>query len=59
MNTYIVAWSTFPYDSKGTHTDTFHAFNTPEEAGEKYQQVAALPLTYSASISLVLESTDY
>jgi hypothetical protein len=72
MTTYLVAWTTSP-DGRMSHTgegdghhsgdslsgDHYHAFETLTEARRHFNTLKGRPTTVLASITTVIESTDY
>lgn len=54
MKTYIVVYTV------GADFDRWEAFRDDEEGAKKrYEEVLDMPDLYSASLTVVLESTDY
>jgi hypothetical protein len=61
MNTYLVVWtrSSNGRISDNDTSDHYSAFDTIEQARIFYSSIVALSSTAVASITIVVESTDY
>ena len=56
---YLVVWTTRPGDDGITDSDHYETCETLEEARAQYADVIERDDTWSASIAMVVESTDY
>lgn len=59
MSKYLAVWCEYLPDAGEATVDHYEAFDTPQEAFDKYLWAAALPTIHSASMAQVMESTDY